>query len=156
MINELDVSTDIWKESAGNFCSDKWSDNGNTDWNKITVIQRIGTESSEGEVYRIELQGKEYAGKIMPIISDRSYEKNENEISIAKELSDYSYFPKVFTAGLYTKTRYNEKSKFFEDSYKYFLFEKVCEYMNHASKIRTKRKYKNTTVKELKPFTPKK
>ena len=148
MINTLDISTNIWNEIGGNFCSDKWiKDN---DWNKITVVERIGSESSEGEIYRVELQGIQYAGKIMPIISDKSYEKNENEISIAKELSGNSYFPKVFAAGFCTKTKYNENSKFFENSYKYFLFEKVCEDMNRAIKIRTKHKYKDTTVKELK------
>jgi hypothetical protein len=78
MINEIDVSTNIWKEIAGNFCSDKWSEY--DDWNKITIVERIGSESSEGEVYRVELKGKYYAGKIMPIISDKSYEKNEKYI----------------------------------------------------------------------------
>ena len=148
MINSLDISTNIWNVIGGNFCSDKWSED--DDWNKITVVERIGSESSEGEVYRVELQGRQYAGKIMPITSDKSYEKNENEISIARELSDNSYFPKVFAAGFCAKTKYNETSKFFEESYRYFLFEKVCEDMNRATKIRTKHKYKDTTVKELK------
>ncbi len=146
---ELDISTDVWNKVAGNFCSDKWKDELD-DWNDITIIERIGSESSEGEVYRIQIEGREYAGKIMPISSVLAIEKNENEIAIAKELSGLTYFPIVYAGGFCSNTKYNEKSLFFEDSYKYFLFEKVCEDKTKACKTRMKHQYKNISVQELK------
>jgi serine/threonine protein kinase len=150
---EIDVSTDVWKGIAGNVCSDKWNDE-KIDWNKISVVERIGSESSEGEVYRLELKGQEFAGKILPITSDKNYEKNENEISIATELSGSPFFPTVYASSFCQRTKYNVRSRFYEESYKYFLFEKVCEGMKKSEKTRMKYKYKNYSIEELKSIFP--
>ncbi len=141
---ELDISTDVWNKVAGNFSQDIIFKAGN-----IIVLGRIGSESSEGEVYRIQIEGREYAGKIMPIHSHKSLEKNENEILIAKELSGLKYFPIVYTSIFCSNTKYNEKSLFFEDSYKYFLFEKICEDKTKACKTRMKHQYKNASIEKI-------
>ena len=141
---ELDISTDIWNKVAANSSQNLIFKDGN-----INVIERIGSESSEGEVYRIQIEGQEYAGKIMPINSAYSIEKNENEISIAKELSGLKYFPIVYTSIFCSNTKYNEKSLFLEDSYKYFLFEKLCEEKTKVCKTRMKHKYKDMSIQKL-------
>ena len=140
---ELDISTDVWNKVAGNFSQNLIFKHGN-----INVIERIGSESSEGEVYRIHIQGQEYAGKIMPINSAYSVEKNENEISISKELSNLTYFPIVYTSIFSENTKYNEKSLFLEDSYKYFLFKRE----NMSKRIRYL--YRNMNLQELQNVFP--
>jgi len=153
----IDISTSKWEKIGGNFCSDKWLelDSGIDNIEDIKVIERIGSLSAEGEVYRVIFKEVEYAGKIMPINSVLSYRKNENEISIAKEMSQdvisgkTEYFPIVYASGFCKNTKYSEKSLFIEDSYRYFLFEKICANETSACKKRMINKYKDTSKKEL-------
>lgn len=135
---KIDISTDSWIKIAGNFSNDK---NEEHNWDDIKVIERIGSESSEAEVYRIELNGKQYACKIMPITSAKSFDKNTNEMEISEQLSRFPHFPKVFKSGYCERTIYNKKSLFFEDSYKYFYLEEMCKYMKKSDRIRIKEKY---------------
>ena len=55
-INKLDISTNVWCEIAGNFSK---SENVENVGNNLKVLERIGSESSEAEVYRIEVEGRE-------------------------------------------------------------------------------------------------
>ena len=141
---ELDISTDVWNKVAGNFSQNLIFKDGN-----INVIERIGSESSEGEVYRIQIEGQECAAKIMPINSAYSIEKNENEISISKELSGLTHFPIVYTSTFCSNIKYNKKSLFLEDSYKYFLFKRE----NMSKRILYL--YRNMNLEELQNIFPK-
>jgi thiamine kinase-like enzyme len=86
--------------SSINFCS--IVNNHNKD---VQVVKRIGSESSEAEVYHIKYKNKDAALKIMPITSDNDIEKNNNEIEIANLASDMvlsnqcENFPLVYGSG---------------------------------------------------------
>lgn len=159
---QLDLEISKWNKIAGNIgsiCSDNWSYNNKS---KIEIIERIGSESSQGEVYRLKIKDFEFAGKILPIISDKSKEDNDNEISIAKQLSEEVkqkrtiYFPIVYDSGFCEKTVFNKNSLFYEDSYKYSLINYLCqkENMNSACKKRITHQFKNLTVEEIKRLYP--
>ena len=66
----------------------------------IEIVERIGSDSANGRVYRIRFKEKEYAMKIMPRRDDNSEEENRKEIETAIAASKYSeYFPIVFSYG---------------------------------------------------------
>lgn len=71
----------------------------------VKVIKRIGSESTEGEVYQIEYQGQMAAIKLMPINSDQDRAKNQTEMEVAQQVSqmvadnECSNFPMVFEVG---------------------------------------------------------
>jgi virulence-associated protein VapD len=158
---QLNLDIDKWNTIAGNIgsiCSDNWNQN----YDGIEIIERIGSDSSQGEVYKLKINDFVFAGKILPIISDKSFEDNQNEISIAKQLSqevknnNTIYFPIVYDSTFCEKTTFNSKSLFYEDSYKYALYNWLCkkENMNSACKKRMINKYKNMNVKEIKNLHP--
>ena len=137
-LHKLDISTNLWSKIPGNFSKNvKNAEN----FRNFKVVERIGSESSEAEVYRVEVKGREYACKVMPIVCAKSFDKNQNEMEIAKKLSEFPYFPKVFQCGYCERTEYNKKSPFLEESYKYFYLEEMCKYMKKAERIRTKERY---------------
>jgi len=71
----------------------------------IHVIKRIGSESSEGEVFEIEYQNHLAALKLLPINTENDKDKNKREIKIAKWASDmvvnrkWDHFPMVYGYG---------------------------------------------------------
>lgn len=126
-ITILDTSNCDWKpiaqkfhdKNSVNICSDNW----NSD--VIQIVERIGSESSSAEVYKLKVgEYPEMAGKILPIISDESIRNNLNEIEIAQYLSDLNdpHFPFVYGSSYCENTIYSENSLFVEDSYRYFLY----------------------------------
>lgn len=84
--------------TVANFC-DPYSEN------YIQVMKRIGSESSEGEVYEILCSHSTMALKLLPISSDKDLLKNAKEIEIAKLASRMVIdgrsrnFPKVYGSG---------------------------------------------------------
>jgi hypothetical protein len=75
----------------------------------IEILQRIGSQSADGEVYNIRLQDieLEFAMKLMPRIDSDSKNRNSNEILIAQEASKYpDYFPKAVAFGYCDKTSF--------------------------------------------------
>jgi serine/threonine protein kinase len=72
---------------------------------EIEVVKRIGSESTEGEVYQIMYKGKRAALKLLPINSDEDIVKNESEIKIANMASNMvmedtcEHFPLVYGSG---------------------------------------------------------
>ena len=110
---------------------------------------RIGSESSEGEVYRVKytiprgvMQGYEVLGafKIMPILTPESRVKNQSEIDLAVKASNLvkagrsPYFPLVYTAGHCPDVTFYPQSKFTEPSWKYACMTKI--YDAYPSKTR--------------------
>lgn len=84
----------------------------------IKVIRRIGSESTEGEVYQIQYKGTDAALKVMPITTDKDNEKNQNEMEIANLASDmvlentWPHFPIVYGFGrCYDSNFYNPSWK---------------------------------------------
>jgi hypothetical protein len=82
----------------------------------IEILQRIGSQSADGEVYNIrvrgigEIQELEFAMKLMPRIDANSKNRNVNEILIAQEASKYpDYFPKAVAFGYCDKTSFYSK-----------------------------------------------
>lgn len=78
----------------------------------IEILQRIGSQSADGEVYNIRVQelGLEFAMKLMPRIDVDSKNRNFNEILIAQEASKYpNYFPKAMAFGSCNKTSFYSK-----------------------------------------------
>lgn len=71
----------------------------------LNSYSRIGSDSNEGEVYKVKILGKLAALKLMPILSDKDNSKNENEIDIAKKASELvmngqsQYFPILHGSG---------------------------------------------------------
>jgi hypothetical protein len=99
---------------------------------EVEAIERIGSDSSMGEVYKYEIEKNFIAIKILPIINSRSKKINENEINLAKEVSSLvinkksSYFPIVYYDIFCESTFYYEhkQSKFAIQSlnYQYYLY----------------------------------
>lgn len=115
---------------------------------------RIGSESSEGEVYRVKytiprgiLTGYDLLGafKIMPILTSESGVKNQNEIDLAVKASDLvkegksAYFPLVYTSGhcpdvTFYPGEVGRGSKFTQPSWNYACMSKI--YDAYPSKTR--------------------
>lgn len=157
----LNLDVEKWNRIAGNItsiCSDTWDRN----YDGIKIVERIGSESSQGEVYKLKVQTFEFAGKILPITSDNSIEENENEIDIAVELSNEVrnnktiYFPIVYASTLCEHTIFNKTSLFYNDSYKYAVINNLCnkENMTSACKKRLMCKYKNLDISDIKALHP--
>jgi len=83
----------------------------------IEAIERIGSDSTAGEVYKYNLEKMEIiAIKILPIINSRSININNNEITLAKKVSNLvlenksKYFPLVYYDIFCDSTYYYENS----------------------------------------------
>lgn len=109
-----ETKTDINKErhilkfpSSVNFCSllNDYSTQTHSSASIVKVVKRIGSESSEGEVYQIKYKDIDAALKMMPIVSDNDISKNKNEISVATLASEMvlenrcENFPIVYGSG---------------------------------------------------------
>lgn len=97
------------------------------DCNLINVIKRIGSSSISAEVYLLNSGNFNFVGKILPITNEKSVSENENEIKIATKASELilngesEYFPIVYGSSMCPDTKWDKKSKFYEDSSNYFL-----------------------------------
>jgi serine/threonine protein kinase len=66
----------------------------------VGIEKRIGSESTYGEVYKVNIDGKAYALKVVLDTSDAIVNKTFKEIEIATFLGNQSSdFPKVFWSG---------------------------------------------------------
>lgn len=101
---------------------------------------RIGSESSEGEVYRVNytipsgsLKNYEITGafKILPIMSPESMDKNNTEIIVASSASELvksgksKYFPLVYVSGGCNDVTFYQGSKFTRPAYSYACMRKI-------------------------------
>lgn len=116
----------------------------------IEAIERIGSDSTAGEVYKYKLEKTEIiAIKILPIINSRSVNINNNEITLAKKVSNLvlenksKYFPLVYDDIFCDSTYYYEHStsKFAIQSLNYQQYTYV---KNELEKIND-----SDTIKEL-------
>ena len=80
------------------------------------IKYRIGSPSQNGEVYMGKINTNGFALKVLPIINDNSYDKNENEIAISELASQMVlenrtiHFPIIYDYDLCENTVfYNEK-----------------------------------------------
>jgi hypothetical protein len=104
---------------------------------KLDISSRIGSASTMGEVYKIniDIHNINYvlAAKILPILSDKSFKSNENEIRLAVEASESvlkgesAYFPIVYGFNECEETYFYGKSpnnlNFYERSLRYQQFQ---------------------------------
>ena len=154
-IDIFDGSNKIWKHSSENsqivisddsdkriekyMLIEKLINEDNFNSCSINVNHRLGSESTKGEVYKtslkIEDESIEMATKILPILSDKSIEDNENEIRLALEASELIlkgesiYFPIVYNFAICEETNfYNNKDyklSFYERSLRYQQFHRI-------------------------------
>ena len=109
---------------------------------------RIGSQSSEGEVYRVKYTipatGYELLGafKIMPILTPESQQKNRTEIDLAVKTSNLvkegksPYFPLVYTSGHCPDVTFYPMSKFTGPSWSYACMSKIYDaYPNKTRRI---------------------
>lgn len=99
---------------------------------QIEALERIGSDSTMGEVYKYDIEDENIAIKILPIINSRSEKINQNEITLAKQVSQLvlenksKYFPIVYYDIFCNSTFYYEhsNSKFAIQSlnYQYYLY----------------------------------
>ena len=112
------------------------SDIGTGNLCNIEALERIGSESTMGQVYLYKAPEKYsnlIAVKILPIINSRSKSINEKEIKLAREVSNLvlenksKYFPLVYYDTFCSSTYYYEHntSKFSTQSLNYQQYEYV-------------------------------
>jgi hypothetical protein len=157
----LNIDINNWNKISGyiskiDFCSDKWN---NFFDDKIQIIERIGSDSGYGEVYKLKITDNFFAGKIMPILSEKSIEDNQNEIRIAKIVSKEVeekrsiYFPLVYGSIKCQNTYFNPKSKFYEEGIRYSLYFWLCENVykecSSAQKKRIINEHKNQSLNDI-------
>jgi len=122
----------------------------------MNIEQRIGMESTMGEVYKVSLDNKDekifLAGKILPITNDNSFINNEKEIRFAIEASELVlnknslYFTIVYDFSFCNETYFytNNDNKFkplylrfYEKSLRYQQFQKLLN-LNVNDNIKNK------------------
>jgi hypothetical protein len=110
--SRLSDYTEIRNEIEGEYCFSEGTTN-------LKVVRRIGSNSVHAAVYALRTpEGREIAGKIMPIINDKSKDVNKNEIEIATRASNLvlygrtPYFPIVYGAAYCNDTRYDNANRF--------------------------------------------
>jgi len=85
-------------------------------WTNDQINQRIGTESTAGEVYELKYQNYMIAAKLMPIDTISSEHDNQNEINMARLFSDAvvhrecSHFPLLYGSGYCKNTMKGSQS----------------------------------------------
>lgn len=130
-----------------------------SEWRRcdIEVIQRIGSPSMNGEVYQLKYRGKEFVGKILPIIDKKTEESSSSEIKIANFVSNLVttgqsvYFPVVYGSAFCREVIYNEKSLFSKPSKLHALKKHIEKQM--SSNIQKKRfSTSANTLKKAKAF----
>jgi hypothetical protein len=104
---------------------------------ELNISSRIGSVSTMGEVYKISVNIQELekfiAVKILPILSDKSFKSNENEIRLALEVSELVikgesiYFPIVYNFAECEETHFygnrTNSLNFYERSLRYQQFQ---------------------------------
>lgn len=114
------------KQNDKCICTPKWDEKSECDIH-IKVLNRIGSSSSAGEVYKVILDGENVAAKVLPILNDKDFDINQNEIKIAKMASELvkkgisPYFPIVYGSAFCKNTKYSKDSKFKKESDLYHL-----------------------------------
>lgn len=85
---------------------------------RIVSYSRIGSDSVDAEVYRINFSGIDSALKLMPLLDFNSESKNLNEINIATKCSKLvhdsisPYFPLVYASGFCDNVTFFGQGKF--------------------------------------------
>ncbi len=128
-----------------NFPNNAYFCNSVLDFEKIKILGRIGSESADGEVYRIIFKETNFALKIMPRIDNDSELKNLNEIQTAISASKYKeFFPMTFAFGYCPDSSYynNKISGFIPKAIEYNLISKCREQIDKKKK-RFDADYKN-------------
>jgi len=98
---------------------------------KIQIIERIGSPSADAEVYRIKFNNVEFAMKLIPRKDIDSEERNKMEIQTALRASEYSdYFPITFAYGFCENSGYfisldNYFSSFIPEAQKFNIVYKM-------------------------------
>ncbi len=121
---EIDVSAvDRWERYQYNFDYQLIRNIDICDFTLLRVVSRIGSNSVEGEVFKIFIQDKYFAMKIMPLINFASIAKNENEIRIASMVSG-KYFLRVYAHKRCENVYFNFHTSNFYDSSMMFAYAK--------------------------------
>lgn len=87
---------------------------------RLQILNRIGSNSTAGEVYRVRLDAECAALKIMPRINAKSNQTNTNEIKLAVKVSEAVksgqtvYFPMIFAHGVCGDTEFDPASTFID------------------------------------------
>ena len=120
----------------------------------IEIIDRIGSPSADGEVYRIRYKGVEYALKLMPRVDDESEIRNKNEIETANLASQYpEYFPMTFASGYcpnsyYYLTENRQFSSFIPRAIQYSNLTNFLNTLDKKSRKRVESEFRNAENKE--------
>lgn len=118
-------NVDIW-EKYSNVNIDFNSNFKIEDKCKVDVKNRIGSESTMAQVFKVKIDNKEIAAKVLPIMNNSSIKNNEKEIELTLEASELvknkksKYFPKVYGFVFCKEThfygdKYYEKSRRFQE-----------------------------------------
>ena len=117
---------------------------------KLNIIERIGSESQNAEVFRTGVINIEFALKILPISKNNSYDKNQEEIEIAEIASQAvlekrtKHFPIVYGSSICQKTHFykedlTNKSKAFQggETKSHILFSELasCDLKQYLKKV---------------------
>ncbi len=89
-----------------------------TKFSPVEIVKRIGSESSQGEVYQITYKNQFAALKLLPINSDQELEKNQNEIVIAEQASTLVKNGKCQNFSLVYGSGYCEDVYFFDKNWR--------------------------------------
>jgi serine/threonine protein kinase len=181
-IKKIDVTTDKWVMSMKGMTKNRTKDidynmidilsnkmcvcsplNGKnipTDCLQIDVLNRLGTPSMDGEVFLLKIDKKLMAGKVMPIVEEKSYTKNIKEIQIASFLSDKvkkgitPFFPVVYGSAKCNVTLLSKNSKFKEQGYRYALIEDIVSKLTKKSdKVRFSAKTRSGHLNSIEEIT---
>lgn len=106
---------------------------------KVTIlpIRRIGSESSDAEVYQVEYQGFPAALKVMPLLNDDSETKDLTEIKRAFDASGLvndrisDHFLVVYAAGICPNVTFFLHSKFTREANDYACLESLRKAYPH-------------------------
>ena len=103
------------------------------------IKKRIGSESTQGEVYLVEIGPHKAALKIMPYLGDKHRDINQNEITIAKLMSSYvlngksANFPSVYFDYHCNDVKYSIHSAFYNESYRYGIINAIINFLTSNS-----------------------
>jgi len=128
--NLCDCYSEINKNNKNNINENLKTTN---DCHFLNIEKQIGSDSVAGIVYLSKINNITCALKIMPIISNESVNNNENEIRIAKLVSDLViqnksiHFPIVYGSYNCDDIVYPKNCKFLPDSFKYAVDEKIIQ-----------------------------
>jgi hypothetical protein len=132
------------------FCSNVLDSKHKKDFELVEIIERIGSPSADGEVYRINYGELDFAMKLMPRVDNSSEERNKREIRYAVTASQYpDYFPKVFAVGYcensdyYRSTNNSPISSFIPQAIQYNRYNKIKQSLKGVQLKRFEADYRN-------------